>query len=73
MSELCKCKLCGGEAEVSPATEKDFTEKFTNVCISCADCGGVDVWALALRERTFDYKKLRAIAEVRWNKLMEER
>ena len=68
--ELCRCRFCGGEAEVSPAKKEDFTEKYNNVRVSCSDCGAVDVWALALQERTFNYKKLRAVAEQRWNKLM---
>ena len=72
MTELCRCKLCGGEAVVSPATEEEYAERGGDggVLISCVDCGAVDVWALAHRERTFDYEKLRAVAEERWNKLM---
>lgn len=72
-SELCRCKLCGGGAEVSPATEEEYAERGVDggVLISCADCGTADVWGFFADGST--YAERRAVAEARWNKLMEER
>ena len=74
LSELCRCKLCGGEAEVSPSKEEVFeADDYTSVSVCCADCNCVDVWAMPSQEKIYDYKKLRAIAVSRWNRLMEEK
>ena len=67
---MCRCKLCGGVANVFPSEYVWKEDKLRALYINCKSCNGVMVWAYNTEGET--YADVRKVAEDRWNRLMGE-
>lgn len=73
MTELYKCRLCGGEAETLPGKEEFEDNELDCIRISCDKCNSVDVWAFVNETEHKTYDEVVNLAAERWNILMEEK
>ena len=73
MTELHKCKLCGGKAWPAVNKEDFDTKKLSCARISCGKCNSVDIWAFSLETEHKTYDEVIDLAAQRWNILMKEK